>query len=304
MEDYLVQAREDLIEFINKKYSLENGLLQSEIECLDFFYSTSTTEFDAIMYEPSLCVILQGSKAVGFGEKLYQYSPSEYLLSSTHVPANIRILEASEDTPYLSFRIKFGLEDIYEVLKNTNPSKLEFQKKSEKGLFFDDLNYSLYEPMTRLVKLLEKPKEDIEYLAPFIIKEILYKLINDKSGYFLNKFVMEGTTSNKVVKAITEIKNKFNEKLNIKELANLVEMSESSLYQNFKTITSMTPIQFQKNLRLQEAKQILSVRNIEVSEVAFAVGYESPSQFSREYSRMFGISPKAHSDILKGQVSA
>ena len=110
---------------------------------------------------------------------------------------------------------------------------------------------------------------------------------------------MEGTTSNKVVKAITEIKNKFNEKLNIKELANLVEMSESSLYQNFKIITSMTPIQFQKNLRLQEAKQILTVRNIEVSEVAFAVGYESPSQFSREYSRMFGMSPKAHSEYLK-----
>lgn len=304
MTDYLEQARIELIDFINRKYTLEYGLIQSEIECLDFFHSTNTTEFNCIMYEPSLCVILQGSKAVGFGDDLYHYNPSEYLLSSTHVPANIRIVEASKEVPYLSFRIKFSLEDIYEVLKNTNPSKLEFQKKSEKGLFFDDLNYSLYEPLTRLIKLLDKSKEDIDYLSPFIIKEILYKLINDKSGYFLNKFVMEGTTSNKIVKAITEIKNKFNEKLNIKELANLVDMSESSLYQNFKVITSMTPIQFQKNLRLQEAKQILTVRNIEVSEVAFEVGYESPSQFSREYSRMFGISPKAHSDILKSQISA
>lgn len=299
MNSYLEEARKELIDFISKKYTLKDGLIQSEINCLDFFYSTSITQMSCIMYEPSLCVILQGSKAVGFADKFYEYNPKEYLLSSTHIPANIKILEASKDIPYLSFRIKFTLEDIYEVLKNTNPSKLEFQKKSEKGLFFDDLNYTLYEPMSRLIKLLDKSKEDIEYLSPFIIKEILYKLINNKSGYFLNKFVLEGTTSNKVVKAISEIKNKFNEKLNIKELSSLVGMSESSLYQNFKIITSMTPIQFQKNLRLQEAKQILTVRNIEVSEVAFEVGYESASQFSREYSRMFGMSPKAHSQYLK-----
>ena len=120
MTDYLEQARIELIDFINRKYTLENGLIQSEIECLDFFYSTSTTEFNCIMYEPSLCVILQGSKAVGFGDDLYHYNPSEYLLSSTHVPANIRITVASDDIPYLSFRIRFTLEDIYKVLKNTN----------------------------------------------------------------------------------------------------------------------------------------------------------------------------------------
>lgn len=103
---------------------------------------------------------------------------------------------------------------------------------------------------------------------------------------------MEGTTSNKIVKVITEIKNNFNEKLNIKKLSKLADMSESSLYQNFKTITSLSPIQFQKKLRLEEAKRMLSVRNMDISEVAFLVGYESPSQFSREYSRMFGKSPK------------
>ena len=152
----------------------------------------------------------------------------------------------------------------------------------------------LYEPISRLIKLLDKPNEDINYLSPFIIKEILYTLVNDKSGYFLNKFAMEGTTSNKIVKVISEIKNNFTEKLNIKELADLIQMSESSLYQNFKTVTSLSPIQFQKKLRLEEAKQLLMVRNIEVSEAAYLVGYESPSQFSREFSRMFGVAPKTY----------
>lgn len=103
---------------------------------------------------------------------------------------------------------------------------------------------------------------------------------------------MEGTVSNKIVKVISEIKENFSDKLNVKELADTISMSESSLYKHFKTITTMSPIQFQKQLRLEEAKQLLLLRNIDVSEVAFQVGYESPSQFSREFSRMYGVSPK------------
>lgn len=293
MNDSLDKYRLELIDFIQAKYRLDANQ-QSEIPCLSFYYETAVTELKSIMYEPCLCVILQGTKAVGFGNQMYGYNPYEYLLASTHFPADIKILEASEDLPYISLTLKFSLEDIYEVLKNTHPEKLKFQKNSEKGLFFDALHVRLYEPIFRLVKLLEMPKEDIAFLSPFIIKEILYILVNEKSGYFLNKFAMEGTASNKIVKVITEIKNNFNEKLDIKKLSKLADMSESSLYQNFKTITSMSPLQFQKKLRLEEAKQMLSVRTIEISEVAFLVGYESPSQFSREYSRMFGKSPTEH----------
>lgn len=115
----------------------------------------------------------------------------------------------------------------------------------------------LYEPIFRLVKLLDRSKDEIDYISPLIIKEILFILINNRSGYFLNKFAMDGTTSNRVVKAISEIKDRFNEKLNIKELAQNIDMSESSLYQNFKTITSMSPLQFQKKIRLEEAKLML-----------------------------------------------
>lgn len=162
------------------------------------------------------------------------------------------------------------------------------------------MDVRLYEPIGRLIRLLDKPKEDIAFLSELIIKEILYLLVShEKSGAFLSQFAMEGTISNKITHSIVEIKNGFNEKLNIKKLANKIDMSESSFYQYFKTITSMSPIQYQKKLRLEEAKNMLLHQNIEASEVAFAVGYESPSQFSREYSRMFGMPPKTHIEYLQ-----
>jgi AraC-like DNA-binding protein len=300
MENLIESFRVDTLELIKEKYTLNiNGGIQTEIPNLDFYFSDVPTELNSIMYEPSLCIILQGSKAVGFGDELYNYGTKEYLLSSTHLPAKVRILEASLEKPYVSFRIKFALEDIYEVIKYIDSEKLALNAKSEKGLFFDEMNEKLYDAVFRLIRLLNSGNSEINYLYPMIIKEILFILINDKSGYFLNKFAMEGTVSNKVVHAISEIKENFNERLNVKDLARMIDMSESSLYQNFKTITSMSPIQFQKKIRLEEAKLMLLNQNIEASEVAFAVGYESPSQFSREYSRMYGMSPKAHTDFLR-----
>ena len=300
MNDRIDQYRQELIDIALKKYP-DVETIQSDIPSLTFHFSNAPTEFKSILYIPCLCIILQGAKAVGFGTQMYRYDPYQYLLSSTRVPSDIRILEASKEVPYVSLTLQFSLENIYDVLKNTHPDKLKFQKKSEKGLFFDTLTPRLYEPISRLVKLLTMPKEDIDFLSPFIIKEILYLLVNEKSGYFLNKFAMEGTTSNKIVKAITEITTTFTEKLNMRELARRMDMAESSLYQNFKIITSMSPLQFQKKLRLEEAKNMLTHRNIDVSEVAFLVGYESPSQFSREYSRMFGVPPKEHLKAAKEQ---
>ena len=294
MNEAIEKCRLDIIDVIERLYPKSDEMVQSKISALNFFLASSPNEFKSIVYEPSLCIILQGSKAVGFGHQMYHYRENEYLLASTHIPADVKIIEASTQKPYRGLTLTFSLEAIYEVLKNVDAKKLKVQQKSEKGLFFDTLHVRLYEPILRLVKLLERPNEEIEFLSPLIMKEILYTLINEKSGYFLTKFAMEGTTSNKIVKAISEIKDNFSEKLNMAELAKRIDMSESHLYQNFKTITSLSPLQFQKKLRLEEAKKMLSVRTIDISEVAFLVGYESPSQFSREYSRMFGMSPKEH----------
>ncbi|QOP41401.1 AraC family transcriptional regulator [Sulfurimonas marina] len=296
MDQRFENYRSEMINLITSRYEL-NGAVQSEIPNLDFYFSKELTEQINIMYEPSLCVILQGDKAVGFGENNYGYDHKMYLLSSTHLPAKMKILKASNETPYISLRIKFTLENIYEVLKALDSQQTNLDENAEKGLFFDDMNIQLYESLYRFMKLLERSKKDIEFLYPLLTKEILYNLVKSQGGAFLSKFCMEGSVSNKIVQVITYIKDHFNEKLNINTLAKSIDMSESSLYQHFKTITTLSPIQFQKKLRLEEAKRLLQLQNKEISEVAFAVGYESPSQFSREFSRMFGLSPKAFANL-------
>lgn len=285
------EYKADMITILKEKYEL-NGSVQSEITSLDFYFTPSPTEQIDFIYEPSLCVILQGDKSVGFGEDRFSYKDNQYLVASSYLPANMKIIKATPDKPYISLRIKFNLEDIYEVLKSIDIRKTQAIETSKTGLFFDDMNIELYESIHRLINLLNKESCDIEFLSPLILKEILYNLAKTKGGYFLSQFSKYGTVSNKIIKVISLIKEHFNEKLNVKELANSVDMSESSLFQHFKIITQLTPIQFQKKLRLEEAKQLLLLKSVEVNEIGYQVGYESPSQFSREFSRMFGMSPK------------
>jgi AraC-like DNA-binding protein len=286
------EYRFDMIEQITKEYK-SDGVIKTQIPNFEFYILNAVKEQTHIMYEPSLCVILQGEKAVNFGNEHFTYNSNQFLISSAHLPAIVKIVEASNEKPYISFALKFSLEDIYEVLKTINLSKNNIDKQAGKGLFLGEMNIELYESIYRLTSLLKRDKDDIEFLSPLLIKEILYNLIKSQGGYFLTKFSMEGTVSNKIAKVISEIKNNFTEKLNVRELANNTDMSESSLYQHFKTITSLSPIQFQKQLRLEEAKQLLLLTNIEIGDVAFQVGYESASQFSREFTRMFGTTPSS-----------
>jgi AraC-like DNA-binding protein len=231
--------------------------------------------------------------------RFLSYNPKKYLIASTYLPAKMKITDASFSNPYISLRIKFRLEDIYEILNSVDLKEIKLDKNAQKGLFFGDMNIELYESIYRLVNLLSKEDRDIQYLQSLYIKEVLYNLIKSDGGTFLKKFSSIGTNSNKIIQAINIIKQNVNEKLNIKELSFHVDMSQSSLFQHFKAITKMSPIQFQKNLRLEEAKQLLTFEKISVNEIAYKVGYESPSQFSREFSRMYGVSPKQFVNGMK-----
>jgi AraC-like DNA-binding protein len=291
--------QKELINYIIDKYK-DEGIISTEIPSLKFFTTTSLSEFTSVIYEPSLCIVLQGEKAVGFANEMFSYSGKKYLLACTHIPANVKIQRASKEVPYVAVMLKFSLEQIYEVLKEINNTGISEKKGLVKGLCFDDLDDSLLEPLSRLIKLLDKPTNNIKFLSSLVMKEIIYTLL-ERNGDFLKQHVLEGTLTNQIVKAITEIKNNFTENINMKDLAKTVGISESSLYHNFKKITSMSPLQFQKKIRLEEAKQMLISQNIEASQVAFAIGYESPSQFSREYTRMFGMSPVAHTNSIKNK---
>lgn len=286
--------REEIKDRIGSSYHDEN-LILTPIDQLSFYYSSEPTNMLATVYEPSICVIVQGSKEVGVDEELIPYNPDMYLLASVHMPAQVRIAEASEDRPYMGLTITFSMEQIFEVLKEVGRSP-SATKSPHRGLYFGDMEQRLLDPISRLVRLLDTP-EDIPVLAPLITKEILYNVMRDEGGDFIRQYVMDGSATHRVVKAITKIKDEFREALHVKELAHSVGMSESSLYANFKKITGMSPLQFQKSLRLHEARQMLVTQEIEAAAVAFEVGYESPSQFSREYARMFGLPPKADAQV-------
>lgn len=284
--------KEQTKEFLLDRYGV-NGLVQSDIDSLDFYISEKTHDFINAIYNPSLCIILQGAKSVGFGDEMSGYNEQRYLLTSTYMPLRVSLTDASKERPYISLTLNFSMDEIYEVLKNVE-IKEDNMQKSQKGVFFGDLTEEILEPVLRFVWLLEKPKEKIKFLSDLAKKEILYTLVtSDKSGYFLSKFAMQGSVSNKILKAVAKIKNEFTQKLNMKEVARECDMSESSLYNNFKIVTSLSPIAFQKKIRLEEAKNLLATKNIGVAQVAFDVGYESASQFSREYTRMFGVPPKS-----------
>lgn len=284
-----VKQRQELTDRIIAKFEGDN-LIQTDLDSLSFYVNPDKTGLLATLYEPSLCIIAQGAKEVTWGDRLLHYEAGMYLLASVHTPAHVRIIEASREKPYAGLTITFSMEQIFDVLKEIDSSDEPLSDSSE-SLYVAKMDARLQDAVLRLVRLLDTP-EDIKVLAPLITKEILYMVMRTEGVDLIRQYIREGSLTQRVVKAITGIKEEFSEKLNVKELAKSVGMSESSLYANFKKITRMTPIQFQKQLRLQEARRILLTQEVEIAQAAFEVGYESPSQFSREYSRMFGLPPK------------
>lgn len=281
-----------LIDFIQENVPL-NQVYQTPIDSLLFFTTSHPQEKINVLYEPSLCVILQGRKEVSLGEQTYEYNPQTYLLSSMYIPAKISIPKPFPQTAFVSLKITFSSEQIYEAWKDIDSGEITPRREPQKGLFFGKVHFDLLEAISRLVQLLNKPKRHRKLLAPLVLKEILYLLFCSEAGEFLKQYTLEGSTTSQITKAILEIRDDLTKPLKIKELARKVAMSESSLHHHFKKITALSPLQFQKRLRLQEARQMLRKQNADVCRVAFDVGYKSPSQFSREYKQMFGASPKA-----------
>lgn len=272
-----------------------NGILETKIPNLVFYMHDEKTEFSTNIYEPSLCIIMQGEKSVGFGNEIYKYDENGFLLSCANVLADIKLSRASKQMPFISLVIKFDLDDIQDVIDEISDFNYDLNDTFEKGLFFGNMNIELYEAIFRFLQLLDKKDKHIEYISKLVMKEILYILVlNSDSGAFLSKFAINGTMSNKISKAISEIRTNFAEKINIKTLSRAIDMSESSFYKSFKAVTSFSPIQYQKKIRLEEARRILAKQKIKITDVAMKVGYDSQSQFNREYFRMFGVTPKAH----------
>lgn len=249
------------------------------------------------IYRPSLCVVLRGAKEMMLGESKLNYGAMECLFVSVEVPALGRIVEASPEAPYLGITIELDVVVLREVLEQMDAPPAP-AVESAPCAFVGHVDERLADCMVRLVRLSETPGA-VPILYPSIMREVYYWLLSGPHGGELCALALPGSGIGQVVKAIQLLHADFTRTLRMEELAEAAGMSLSSFHRRFKELTSMTPLQFQKQMRLLEARRLMVSEAANVAEAAYRVGYESASQFSREYSRTFGIAPKR--DALEQQ---
>ncbi|MGL4621747.1 MAG: AraC family transcriptional regulator [Chroococcidiopsis sp.] len=267
----------------------ENGIHPTAIKQLDLTRSdvVSTSLHD--LYEPFLAIVVQGQKEVWLDEKRYQYGVAQYLIVSVDLPANGCVIEATPDKPYLGLKLNLDLMQLCDLVTQITPNLVK-KEKSVQGLSVSNANTELLECALRLVKLLDTPQH-IPMLAPLIIRELYYHLLIGEQSKAVRQIATSGSNMQRIASAIKLLKAEFTQPMRINDLARRVSMSTSSFHQHFKQVTSMSPLQYQKQLRLLEARRLMLAENADAMYAAYQVGYESSSQFSREYSRMFGAPP-------------
>jgi AraC-like DNA-binding protein len=296
MSEKILKRQDELAKLI-ERHSGQDGVYKTAIPSLFFIHHSNVTEPVHRVYKPSLCFIAQGLKEILLAQERFEYGPADYLISSINLPVIGQIIKASSDAPYLSFKLEFTQNQILEVL-NDSEIQVTAKENAKRAMFVGQIELSILDAILRLVRLLEQPT-DIPFLAPIYTKELLYRLLQGQYGVALAQIAMEGSSTYQIRDAIEQIINNFDKPLRIEELAEKARMSISSFHRHFKEVTAMSPIQFQKQLRLQEARRLLLSESADAADVAFRVGYESASQFSREYSRMFGSPPRADIKRLK-----
>lgn len=278
-----------------------SGSMDSIIPDLVLYRSEVTTEITPVIYEPSLCIMLQGEKEVYLSNDRIVYDPLSYLLVPVTVPASGKVTKACPKTPYLALRLTIDLKELADLVIDLG-GRVERSKEQVKAISVGRVDEGLLSAIARLLQLLDKPS-DIPVLYPLLKREILYRLLLGDLGSQLRDFMLLDSQGHRISKVIEVLRKKYNEPLRIKDLADEVHLSESALFQAFKAVTGMSPLQYQKKLRLNEARRIMLHEGLEAATASYKVGYESPSQFSREYSRLFGAPPKADIERVRLQGS-
>jgi len=275
-----------------ERFAPADGYHKTEVPRLTLFRTTGPQPPGYAVAEPALAVIAQGRKQVQLGDDRYIYDPSNYLIVTQDLPVCGKVIEASPDAPYLAFRLDFDPALITEMAMQLELDRCPetAAKPTSRGMFVGQTDPQLLEPVLRMMRLLETPK-DIPMLAPLISREILYRLLTNGDGWRLAQAVAVDGRCKRISNAIAWLRDNYAEPLRIEHLAREVHMSESSLHHHFKAVTAMSPLQFQKQLRLQEARRLMLAHGVDAATAGHRVGYESPSQFSREYSRLFGEPP-------------
>ena len=263
--------------------------LVTAIPGLSLFQRNEPTQPESRMYEPRICLIAQGAKRVLLGDDTYVYGERHFLITSVNLPTVVQITKASREKPCLGLILKLDQREISQLMVDSN-LPLSRPQQSSRGMATGEVTLPLLTAFQRLVDLLAEPK-DIPILAPIIQREIFYRLLVGDQGPRLRQIASAGSQSQQIARAIDWLKDNFTRPLRIDDLATQVNMSTSTFHHHYRTLTAMSPLQYQKWLRLNEARRLMLIENQDAATVAFQVGYESPSQFSREYGRLFGAPP-------------
>ena len=287
-EAHRVQAnRRELVERIAHVVR-EDGRAEP-LKGLRLHRKSSTKELVHSVSFPAFCVIAQGSKEVFLGDDRYQYDPAHYLLATFELPVVSQIIEASQERPYLSLRLELDPTLVGSVMVEAG----HFSPRSHadvRAINVSPLDTSLLDAVVRLVRLLDTPAE-APFLAPLITREIVYRLLMGEQGDRLRHIAVQGGHTHRIARAIERLGKAFDQPLRIEDIARELGMSVSGFHHHFKAVTAMSPLQFQKQMRLQEARRLMLGEGLDAASAGYRVGYNDASHFNREYKRLFGLPP-------------
>jgi AraC-like DNA-binding protein len=287
--------RNELVDLIARLIP-QDGAIQPIKDLYLFRVSTPGEPIHSV-YKPSLCVVVQGSKEFTLNDERYVYDPDNYLLVTAELPLIGQVLDASNEDPYLSLLLDLDPTLVGSVIAEVGD--IAPQKDEDvRAINVSSLDADLLDAVLRVVRLLDTPSE-APFLAPMIIKEIIYRLwMGDQRDRLLHMVNSDGNTP-LIVKAIERINEDYDQQLRVESIADELGMSVSGFHHHFKAVTAMSPLQYQKRLRLQEARRLLLGGDFNATDVAFRLGYNDSSHFSREYKGLFGLPPKRDIDRLR-----
>jgi AraC-like DNA-binding protein len=267
-----------------------DGTIPTAVPNLHLYRYSRPTVCAKGVLSPALAIVAQGAKRVTLGEESYLYDANNYLVTSVDLPLTGNVTKASSEMPYLGIRYDL---DVSEIVSLKIEGKIQAMRKrvSERGIYVSTMGPALLDVMVRFLRLLNNP-QDIPVLAPLLNQELLYRLLHSDQGAVLEKIARATSQTRRIANVINWMKSNINEAISIDFLAELANISPSGLHVHFKRLTGMSPLQYHKQLRLQEARRLLVAESLDAATVAFQVGYKSPSQFNREYTRFFGRPPR------------
>ena len=284
----LRENREEMVELIGR--ALPNDGVLDSLPGLRLARSSRTTLPVSAIFEPALCFVAQGAKQAVLGSEPFIYNPGNYLVYTVDLPLTVQVIEATPETPYLGFRLNFDPTLVASVLLE---SGIEAKRGDQRltAVNVSPIDPDLLDAAVRLVRLVETPDRQ-RVLAPLIIREMIFRLLEGGQGARLSYLRAPGREARRISVAIERLRENFDQPLRMEELAQELGMSVSSFHHHFKAVTLMSPLQFQKQVRLQEARRLMLSEGMDAASAGFRVGYEDPAYFSRDYKKLFGAPPQ------------